>query len=205
VRKPTDDIDLMQYFDGELPADEVRRLEAELDDEARAKLEALGSLREGVRTHLELSADDAEAALAGMWDRVERRLQANGATAPAVAAKAAAGGAPAAEGGGLWAAVTRFFDRYRGHLVTGAVTAGAVAALILLLRPPVERVVVERTAALPPAPVEATPVRGAPPEIEFLEVNEGSGTVITMAGDDEDSPMAVIWITPDESNVEGPI
>jgi anti-sigma factor RsiW len=202
------DIDLMRYFDGELGADEARALEAELDDEARAKLAALGSLREGVRTHLELEADDAEPALAGMWARVEQRLQASG--DPAHPGRRPEQARPRAEAGsgdepGLWAAIARFFDRHRGHFVTGAVTAGAVAALVLILRPPPEQVVVERIVTAPARPVEAVPARATPPEIESLEVNDGAGTVITLAGDGEESPVAVIWITPDESNVEGPI
>ena len=88
-----------------------------------------------------------------------------------------------------------------GVSLTSAVSAGAVAALTLVLRP-----------ADPEAPNGAVAGRGkagtgamaptfvsAPPEIESLDVPNGSGTVLTM--EDEDGGTAIVWVTPDD--VEG--
>jgi hypothetical protein len=50
-------------------------------------------------------------------------------------------------------------------------------------------------------------LRSEPPEVEELEVYEGSGTVLTIEpDDDDDSAAAVIWISNDDAeNTEGPI
>jgi len=209
-----DDIDLMLYHDGELSpeaaADVVAQLEA--GSQARAKLEGLGEIREGVRTYLELEADRAEPALDGMWDRVERQLSANGrSTAKPEAAMTEAGAEPmrASAGAeppaiGILGAIWRWFDEHRGNIITGAVTAGAVAAIFLVYRPTRETVV-ERVVHAP-APVEATPAAlGAPATVDYLNVVDGTGTVLTIPGEDDEDTTTVLWVEPDEDSVEGPI
>ena len=205
------DIDVMRYADGELTAAEARSLaeQIEADPEATAKLGALEQVGETVRTYLELAGDRAEAdgRFDAMWSTIEQRVadQARASASPASVAVPARA-AKAAASRGAWAAITAWFDSYRGHVITGAISAGAVAALIMFLRPSHE-VVRERTVMIPaPAPVlEIVPANlpSTPPEVVELEVVNGSGTVFTMADEDGDGSAAVIWVTSDD--MEGPI
>jgi len=231
-----DDIDLMQLADGELDEAESTALAARLDastraeadatsdaeplagaEDAQIKLAALDQMTDTVRSYLELAADDAEPALDAMWERIESRIgsrsEARAADAAPNETQAEAVFSDPAPREGLWARLVRWFDSHRGHFVTGAVTAGAVAALFLLLRQePAERDPVAQA----PTPITPTPVRpppvpaptivASPPQVESLEVMTGSGTVFTIPGDDGDeSNAAVILVTFDESDVEGPI
>src|SRR5262249_31328811 len=128
--------------------------------------------------HLELSADAVhEAKFAAMWRRLDEQL-----VAPAT---------------GLWARISGWLDRYRGHVITGAVSAGAVAALALGLRPsmPDSGVAGMRASAIDVRPV----AQRATPEVDALDTPGGSSTVINL--DDEDGHTTVIWVTPDD--VEG--
>ena len=74
---------------------------------------------------------------------------------------------------------------------------------------PRERVIERTTVKAGGAVVTGAPaaLRSEPPEVEELEVYEGSGTVLTIEpDDDDDSAAAVIWISNDEAeNTEGPI
>ncbi len=214
------DFDLMRLHDDELdPADDgLRRRELEValagDPALAGKRAALGELSELVRGHLELAADAAEPRLDAMWREVEKRIELDrkAAAAPVVTRAASAEPAPA----GLLARLGRWFERTRGHILTGAVSAGAVAALALVLRageevPPVGPGPVAGTELAghgvgpgpgPGAgPIVAQPVlQPSAPEIESLDVAEGTGTVMTI--EDEDGETAVIWVTP-EDTVEG--
>jgi hypothetical protein len=101
----------------------------------------------------------------------------------------------------------RWVDGHRGHLLTGALSAGAVAAIAFVVREPEVRVV---TIAGPTVTVPAKPDGGAagggdpmvmvttPPEVESLEVSGGTGTVFTIEDEEGGSDTAVIWITPDD-------
>lgn len=201
----------MLYLDGELDADTRREIESELEASAddRAKVESLEQVGETLRTYLELQTDESDAALAGMWDNIERQLSSNGVHehAPAAPAPVRRKAAEARDAdSGLWAAIGRWFDNYRGYFMTSAVTAGAVAAVILIFRQPEEKVV-QRT-VYQPAPAEVVPAAAAmpsAPEVEELEVFGGSGAVLTLPGEEGEADTAVIWITPDEYEVEGPI
>lgn len=203
-------MDLMLYFDGELSPEEQAEVRAALaeagdGDEAR-KLASLGQVGETVRTSLELDTDDVDHRLgAELWDLVERRITANGQAEAAVAAPARA---PASDGG-AWAAVRRWLASNRGHLLTSAVTAGAVAVLILVFRPPTERVIekpgAERIVHVPAASMDpVVPVSSEPAAVEELSVNDGTGYILTIPGDGSENDTTVIWIEPDE-NVEGPL
>lgn len=214
----------MQLADRELSDEERAELEAAVaaDPDAAAKLEALGHLRDAVRGHLELAADDAEPRLARMWGEIDKQigLAAEAAAAPVTTAAPAAPATPAPStertdpAPGLWGRFTRWLDAHRGHVLTGALSAGAVAAITLVLRPaPSVTPPTGPTAGAPPiaqrdpgpgptegtGPIEAQPAaQPTPPEIESMEVTGGSGTVFTIEGDDGEQ-TTVIWVTPDDT------
>lgn len=176
-----DDIELMQHADGELPGEGELRGALASDPEAQAKLEGLGELGELVRGHLELTTDEVDdRKFQALWRGIDKALDAE---------------APR----GLWGRLSAWLDRHRGHLLTGVVSAGAVAALALVLRPDAG-----------PGPGDARYDRGAidvrpvalrsPPAIEALDTPDGNGTVLNL--EDEDGHTAVIWVTPADT-VEG--
>jgi anti-sigma factor RsiW len=174
--KGKDDLELMQHADGELPGELRGALAA--DPDARRKLEALGELRELVRGHLELATDEADdRKLQAMWRGIDRALDAE---------------APR----GLWGRISSWLERHRGHLITGAVSAGAVAALALVLRPAGSGESSRDQGAIDVRPVSMR----SPPAIESLDTPNGTGTVLNL--EDEDGHTAVIWVTP-EDTVEG--
>jgi anti-sigma factor RsiW len=172
------DLDLMEHADRQREVTGVAaRLER--DPEARAKLDAIQQLGELVRGHLELSADAVpDAKFAAMWRRIDGQLV-----------------APAA---GVWSRILGWFDRYRGHVVTGAVSAGAVAALALVLRPGATDLAGAAGHAIDLRPV----AQRSEPEIDSLDTPGGSSTVIDL--DDEDGHAAVIWVTSNDSDAEAP-
>lgn len=199
------DPDLMMLADGELDAAQASALERAAGATGTIKVAAVREVGELVRGHLEMAADDADDRLNGLWDLVERRLDAAQSAETAdeakVPARAAVESSP-----GFWSRVVRWFDGHRAHLLTGALSAGAVAALAIVLReaPRVEIRTVE-------VPVKAgtTVTDGGgqndplvlvatPPEVESLEVNGGTGTVFTITDDDGGTETAVIWVTPDD-------
>jgi len=177
TRGKAEDIDLMQHADGELPG-ELRGALAS-DPEARQKLEALGELRELVRGHLELATDETDdRKFQAMWRGIDQALDAE---------------APR----GLWGRISSWLDRHRGHLLTGMVSAGAVAALALILRPDAG----PGEATLDHGVIDVRPVSmRSPPAIEALDTPDGTGTVLNY--EDEDGHTAVIWVTPADT-VEG--
>src|SRR6185503_10666955 len=123
------DADLMAFADGELDERASRELEDALarDTTSRAKVDAIGELGDLLRGHVELTADSVpQKKFDALWREIDKGI--DNSREPAKAAPA--------EDGGLLRKVGRWFDRYRGHILTGAVSAGAVAALALLLRNP---------------------------------------------------------------------
>jgi anti-sigma factor RsiW len=168
----------MEHADGEL-ADAELAARIERDPDACAKVQAIKQIGELVRGHLELSADAVhDAKFAAMWRRIDDQLV-----------------APAA---GVWSRISGWFDRYRGHVITGAVSAGTVAALALVLRPGAPDVAL-RGRSGGPIIVRDVALR-ATPEIDSLDTPGGSSTVINL--DDEDGHTTVIWVTPADT-VEG--
>lgn len=208
MSKPSDS-ELMMLADGELDAAEASALERAAGPAGTVKVAAVREVGELVRGHLELAADDADERLGGLWDLVERRLDTPEA-APARPARAAA------HEGGFWSRVVRWFDGHRAHLLTGALSAGAVAALAIVLReePRVEIRTVEVPAKVTPSGTggndgnagnggnggtqDPVVLVATPPEVESLEVNGGTGTVFTIQDEDGGSETAVIWVTPDD-------
>jgi len=197
------DIDLMLYADGELPGAEAEELRQRLSgsEADRTKIEALGQVGEVLRGALELSADDAAAnpKMQGLWSRIESEISTE---RPAAAQRVSA---PAQSGDSLWSRVREFFSgSLGGHFVTGAVAA-AVVALVMSGGSDggdTTTVKIRDRGVTQAAPV--VDLESQPPEVENLEVYDGSGMILTIPGDDDDSSTAVIWITEDHT-VEGPI
>ncbi|MBX3161578.1 MAG: hypothetical protein KF773_36795 [Deltaproteobacteria bacterium] len=186
-----DDIELMQHADGELD----ERLDAEVrgrldrDPEARAVVDSLGEISELVRGRLELAGDAVpDRRFENMWRTIHREIASE---APAVTEDAP-------KRAGLWGRISGWFDRYRGHVITGAVSAGAVAALALVLRPgseaPTAPTGMNTPIIVQPAAMRAVPV------IESLETPGANAAVLNI--EDEDGHAAVIWVTPADT-VEG--
>lgn len=209
-QEPTD-LELMLYADGELAPDEERAVAAWIAShpDARAKVEAVRNMGEVVRTFLELETDAAEPKLDEAWSAIARKIHSNGQVAdevePPPTRRHRTTVAP--EHGGVWATVRRWFGEHRGHVITGVVTAGAVAALMFAIGP---RERLTERQLMGPTPVGGgTPaaLESQSPEVEDLEVYEGSGTVLTIEPEgDDDSGAAVIWISNDEDeNTEDPI
>jgi anti-sigma factor RsiW len=208
------DLELMLYADDELPPDEARSVAAWIAShpDARAKVEAIRQMGEVVRTYVELEADQAEPRLEDAWSAIARKIHTNG----RVVAEEGDDEVPATRRQktlprpepqeGLWASIRGWFGEHRGHVITGVVTAGAVAVLMFFMGP--REQVTERTVrsttvgAGTPAALESQP-----PEVEDLEVYEGSGTILTIEPEgDDDSGAAVIWISNDEDEItEDPI
>ncbi|HYU14988.1 MAG TPA: hypothetical protein VEL05_02910 [Candidatus Acidoferrum sp.] len=223
-KKTFSDMDLMLFADGELPADEAREVTAWLADDAsaRLKLEGLRQTGEAVRTYTELETDRAEVevpAFAEMWPQIDRRIHANGSGVDRPAAvrdragaepgRARHGNGAPAEGraavAGRWAALRAWFEDHRGHVLTGAISAGVACALIIVVGP--RQRVVEYVHDAPRVVVTHAVLPSQPPEVEDLEVYEGSGTILTIEPEPgDDSAAAVIWISNDEDkNREGPL
>lgn len=192
---PPRDSELMQLADGELDPTAAAAVQAALGPDQRAKMAALRDLGDAVRGHLELSADAAAPRLARMWDEIDKRIELDQSQkAPARAA-----------GPGFWGRVGRWLEDHRSHVMTGVLSAGAVAALALLVQPRPDTRTVYVTAPAPmivggDAPLMPVVMRSTPPVVESLDVMNGTGTVFTL--EDEDGGTAVIWVSPDDT-VEG--
>lgn len=196
------DLDLMLLADGEADPSTADRARAAAASD-RSKIEGIQELGGLVRGHLELSADDAEDRLAGLWDLVERRLDAD------VRAEAPVATPVGAASPGLWARVAGWFGSYRSQVLTGVVAAGAAAAIVTVARPAHQTTrIVERQVPVAIGPgtgagTAAGPIlvvnRGTPAEIESLDVSGGTGTVFAIDDDDAgEGETTVIWVTPDD-------
>ncbi|MCG8421011.1 MAG: hypothetical protein MJE77_24075 [Proteobacteria bacterium] len=223
-----DDIDLMLYADGEVDEALAARVEAYLDEnsDARAKVEAIRQMDDTLRSYLELAADDQESRLSAMWDTIEHNIRADSTTArQALSAReteSAPGAEPRSEPGrlrdraerqdtdGIWSAIGRWLEGYRGHVLTGAAAVAAAALLVIALRPS-PTVVVERGGVANPGNPGSMNVSSTapvhepnPPQVEHLDVTGGSGTVFVMPRDGKDDVSATV-IFVDMNDVEGPL
>jgi hypothetical protein len=183
------DIELMQHADGELARDADDLLAA---PGARDKIGALGEVRELVRGRLDQIADAVPARrFDAMWTEIDKAIERAG---EHPARETPVDERDAGKHGGARRRVSRWFERYRGHVVTGLVSAGAVAALTLWLRGPNDSAPADRGA------ISVQPAAYRPTEIESLDTPGGTGTVFQLK--DEDGATTVIWVTP-EDTVEG--
>jgi len=179
------DSDLMALADGELDERAAREVEERIarDQTSRRKLEGVGEISELVRGHLELTSDAVpRKKFDALWREIDKSLDRE--TEPVKTR------AP-----GFLRRVGRWFDHHRSHIITGAVSAGAVAALALVLRNPSDGAIATKH-----GPLDTTPVVHRPTEIESLDTPGGTGTVFNL--EDEDGSTTVIWVTPEDS-VEG--
>lgn len=183
------DIDLMQHADGELG-----KPLPELDETSRDKLAALGHLREAVRGSVELAADAVpDAKFARMWGEIDKVLENSKPTAERELPTAPV----EKEGKGFWRRLGGWFDRHTGHIISGTVGAGAVAAIALVARSGNPDSVIAGTSNT----IDVRPVSLRDPiEIESLDTPEGSGMVLNL--EDEDGHTTVIWVSPTDT-VEG--
>jgi anti-sigma factor RsiW len=174
-----DDIELMQYADGELSDRDREAFEKHLegDADARTKLESLGQVHEVIAGSLEHQADAVhDAKFAAMWREVDKAIDDQ---------------APR----GVWAKIAAWLDRHRGHVFTGVASAGAVAAVALVIRSTSDETQPSnRSLEVLPAAMRTAPV------VESLDTPDGSGTVMNF--EDEDGHTTVIWVTPADT-VEG--
>jgi hypothetical protein len=185
------DIDLMQHADGELERDDLLR-----DPGAQGKVDAVGELGELVRGHLEQHADGVPARrFDAMWREIDKAIDRD--AAPVVApAKDEPTMVGSSRGKGVWRRLSRWFEQHRGHIITGVVSAGAVAALALVLRGPSQ----SGTSNPGTNVIPAQAAKYRPTEIESLDTPGGTGTVFNLK--DDDGSTTVIWVTP-EDTVEG--
>lgn len=173
------DLDFMEHADGEA--------ETELTADGQAKVDAIHEMGELVRGRLELAADDVpDARFASMWKEIDKQIDLKKVETPALVV---------AESAGYLSRLGRWLDRYRSQIITGAVSAGAVATLALVLRGGGGT-----GTHTSHDPIDVRPVVHRPAEIEDLDTPEGTSTVFNL--DDEDGSTTVIWVTP-EDTVEG--
>ena len=196
----------MSRYDGELADD------GELNDDETAKLAGLEALGDALRDSASAAQDEVSAdAFSSMWSQIEHKITANGAAAHAAAAdtddtrleKPGANDDP-----GLIGAIAGWFERFRSQVAVGAVCAAVAAILVWFVRPPEKTVEYVEVAAPANGGARTVPVvlKSHAAEVESLEVYDGSGVVLTIPSDgDDDAPTTVIWLSPPENSVEGPI
>jgi hypothetical protein len=96
---------------------------------------------------------------------------------------------------GVFARIRGWLDRHRGHVFTGMASAGAVAAIAIILRSDdPDTVAPTNTLDVQPAALRPAPV------IEDLETPGGNSTVLNI--EDDDGHTTVIVVTPADT-VEG--
>jgi len=117
-----------------------------------------------------------------MWKEIDKQIDLKAET-------------PAVESASFLSRLGRWLDRYRSQIITGAVSAGAVATLALVLHGGGSA-----TTHTSHDPIDVRPVVHRPAEIEDLDTPEGTSTVFNL--DDEDGSTTVIWVTA-EDTVEG--
>lgn len=178
------DSELMQHADGELEREDLLA-----EPGAREKVAAIGELGELVRGDLERHSEVVPARrFEAMWREIDKAIEVEKAPARVKDEPTRAGHVRARS---FWKRLSRWFDHYRGHVITGLVSAGAVGALALLLRGPNEP-------ANKSIPVQPAAYR--PTMIESLDTPGGTSSVFDLH--DEDGSTTVIWVTP-EDTVEG--
>ena len=184
------DIDLMAHADGELD-DRAVEERLERDADARAKVESLGEIGEMVRGHLEAAGDAVPSKrFDAMWREIDKQIDlATPSTSPEPRAHTNV------ERAGAWGTITRWLDKKLGYVITGVASAGAVAAIALLMRPGGT----STTMVFDPPSDVAIPVSHPSAQIESLETPGGTGTVLRIQGSDDDGDATVIWVTPDDS------
>ncbi len=215
--KPTD-VEIMMFLDGELEGDEAKAVERFLEesDAASDVAASLSQVSELVRGSVELEADAAEEKLAGLWAGIDKAIGSNGASkqpleAPVISIQSRA------EERATEKLVEKasWFGGWQSHVMIGALAAAAALLVVWTQRSdtpvPVVAETTNRGQDRTTGPVQPTIVpvalRSQEPEVEALEVYDGSGVIMTVPGDAEsdEAATAVIWISSDTDVVEDPI
>jgi hypothetical protein len=210
------DLEIMMFLDGELHGDEADAVARFLEEseEAKAKATSLGQMSELMQASIELDADDAADRLDGLWSGIDKAIHDNGVSKPVSAVASVASAAEDKATDALVAKVSSgqghgWFGAWQSHIMTGAFVAVAVAVLMIATRPdPAPATQPQAVRPVAPIAVPVTALASQDPEVEELEVYDGSGVIMTMPGDEEeggDSASTVIWISNDTDLVEDPI
>tara|TARA_R110002096_G_scaffold299503_2_gene494045 strand:+ start:128977 stop:129681 length:705 start_codon:yes stop_codon:yes gene_type:complete len=228
--KPTD-VEIMMFLDGELDGEEAKVVERFLEgnDEAASVAASIGQLSELVRGSVDLEADAAEDKLAGLWAGIDSAIRSNGVSkdAPSVTAAATPSAAPVvsiqakAEERATEVLVEKagWFGGWQSHVMIGALAAAAALLIMYTQRADTKApagVAERQNNPNPNGQVGTRPnqpsivpvvLRSNAPEVEELEVYDGSGVIMTVASDAEsdDAASAVIWISSDTDLVADPI
>jgi len=181
---PKHDIELMQHADGELDVPQGPQGPQGpegpdwIDADGKTKVESLRGMSELLRGHLELAADAVpDRRFDAMWREVARSIDVE-------------------QPVGLLGRIRSWFERHRGHVFTGMASAGAVAAIAIMLRSDPGDVDAPGSTAIDVQPVSLRPT----PVIEDLETPGGNSTVLNL--EDDDGHTTVIVVTPADT-VEG--
>ena len=215
AQKPTD-VEIMMFLDGELEGEQARAVASHLEknDDAASVAAAVGQVSELVRGSVHLDADAAEDKLAGLWTGIEKAIGSNGISkesadmAPIISIQAKA------EERATKALVEKsgWFGGWQSHLVIGAVAAAAAFLLMYTQggssvgQAPAVAESSQQSTTMEPRIVPVA-LRYQEPEVEELEVYDGSGVILTVPADAEsnEAATAVIWISSDTDVVEDPI
>lgn len=213
--KPTD-VEIMMYLDGELAGAEAEAVARYLEenDDAASVAAGIGQMSELVRGSVDLDADAAEDKLAGLWAGIEKAIDSNGVSkgasvTPVISIQSKSEEKATQE----LVEKAGWFGGWQSHFTIGAIAAAAAVLFML---------VTQRSEKTDSAPAVAdtgnqgatqepkiVPValRSQEPEVEELEVYDGSGVILTVPADDEsdEAATAVIWISSDTDVVEDPI
>ncbi|MCP4445228.1 MAG: hypothetical protein GY811_07790 [Myxococcales bacterium] len=230
--KPTD-VEIMMYLDGELDGEQSKEVARylEANEHAASVAASIGQVSELVRGSVDLDADTAEDKLAGLWAGIDKAINdtamssnvskeetSNDGLVISIQAKAEEKATEKLVSEAGW------FGGWQSHVVIGAFAAAAAFLIMFAQRgdtsePAVAKqsrvggaqggagsVEAVRGANLQPRIVPVT-LRFQEPEIEALEVYDGSGVIMTVPADAEsdEAATAVIWISSDTDVVEDPI
>ncbi len=195
------DLELMRSFDGESTRLSGTEL-SERDPQAASKLEALTELGDGLRLLInsEMRESIKDETFSAMWGQIEQQIAMSAEAVQQVRS------APGEQSRGIVNAIRAWFERYRSQVLTGMASAAAAAALVWFARPPSTEVrLVEKSS--PASSTSSEPLLvSAAPEVESLEVYDGSGIILTLPADgDGGAPTSVIWLLPPDNSEEGPI
>jgi hypothetical protein len=197
------DVDVMRYADGEVSGAESDRLKNYIDGDVQAR-EVVGGIRELgglLRTHLEIETDRVEQ---NKFDRVWADIQRATQAPQRASRESAAITNPVPIKHGLRSRWDAWWENFHGHVLTGAATAAAVLLLVIAIRPFEREVEKTVTVEIPAPPVAIMPA-SQPPEIENLEIYQGTGMILTVPGEGGDAPTAVIWLNSNQDIAEGPL
>ena len=215
--KPTD-VDIMMFLDGELAGSEAKVVARFLDENQDAAYVAasIGQVSELVRGSVELEADAAEDKLAALWVGIDKAISSNGVSKEAPAETPVFSIQAKAEERATEKLVetSGWFGGWQSHVMIGAFAAAAALLIMYTQRADAPAPAVAdksnsgQNVGIGPMPtIVPVVLRFQEPEVEALEVYDGSGVIMTVPGDadSDEAATTVIWISSDTDVVEDPI